>query len=645
MISVALSAQIDLGTGSTEVGQAPVSTYYGYSYTQQIFTKQEINANAAGNITGLKFYLDPSMSIDNSSDWVVYLGLTSKSTFASDTDWVPVSQLTQVYAGAVTQANGVVEITFAVPFPYNNTQNLLIAAEDNFPGYDTNVSEDVFYVYNAMPASSLCFRDDDINPSAANPPYGDLKDYKSAVTILGLTANATPACPTINYPANNSIFISQTPTITWFPTQGALSYKVSIGTTPGGTDIVNQQSVSTTSFTPSAPLTINTTYYLRVVSVAAGGESSGCSEVTFTTVPPPPSNDDCANALTVTVNPDMNCGSITAGYTLGASDSGVSPDPCYGYADDDVWFKFTAAATTHAISFTDILSVGTDDDTNLQFQVFSGSCTGLTSIFCGDYNTGLLTGLTVGQTYYIRAYSYFDDPASAQSFKVCIGTLPPPPANDACSGALPASVFPYNYTQSDAAGSTNNNGFITTCSNEMNDGTWFTFTGDGATFDITVSMPAGSIFDAQIGVYSGSCNNLTCEDTVDSEGDGGTETLSIPTVSGTVYYVNVGQYSGSDDEIEWPFTINITKGVLATSEISKAKNKINVYPNPVSEMLNISDASKVRSVGILDLSGRLMKTIDHPDSSIQVGELKHGVYMIMLTMKDGSQQTVKIIKK
>ena len=68
-----LQAQITLGAGSTDVGTAPISTYYGYSYTQQIFTKQEINANAAGNITGLKFYLDPAMSIASSSEWVVYL--------------------------------------------------------------------------------------------------------------------------------------------------------------------------------------------------------------------------------------------------------------------------------------------------------------------------------------------------------------------------------------------------------------------------------------------------------------------------------------------------------------------------------------------------------------------------------------------
>ncbi|WP_084681405.1 T9SS type A sorting domain-containing protein [Chryseobacterium soli] len=644
MISMMLNAQIDLGTGSTNVGEAPISTYYGYSYVQQIFTKQEINANAAGNITGLKFYMDPSMSISNSSDWVVYVGHTSKTNFTSDTDWVPVNQLTQVYSGTVTNTNGVVEVTFAVPFPYNNTQNLVIAAEENAPGYDSNDYDDVFYVYDAMPSSSISFKNDNTNPNPLNPPAGNLNDYKSVVTLLGLTANAAPACPTVSYPGNNSTFIPQLPAITWYAPQGAASYKVSIGTTPGGTNIVNQQSVSTPSFTPSTPLALNTTFYLKVVSVGPGGESAGCYETIFKTIPPPPSNDDCTSAIELTVNPDMNCGSTMAGYTLGASDSGLIPDPCYGNPDDDVWYKFTATSAVHIISLSNVLSVGSLDTTDIEFQVFSGGCTGLSSILCESSETGIVTGLTPGQTYYVRLYSY-DDAGAAQSFNICVGTIPPPPANDVCSGALSASVFPYTYTQSDAGGSTNNNGFITACPSAMNDGTWFTFTGDGTTFDITVTMPSGSIFDPKIGVYSGNCNILACEDTMDDEGQGGTETISVPTIAGTVYYVNVGYYSGVYDEMEWPFTINISKETLAVSEASQVKNKIRLYPNPAADILNISDTSKVKSVAISDFSGRIVKTVDNPGSAIQVGELKSGVYIVMLTMKDGSKQGIKIIKK
>ncbi|WP_295232452.1 T9SS type A sorting domain-containing protein [uncultured Chryseobacterium sp.] len=645
MISVSLTAQINLGTGSTDVGVAPVSTYYGYSYVQQIYTKQEINANAAGSITGLKFYLDPSMSLTNSSDWVVYLGHTSKNSFSSDTDWVPVSQLAQVFSGAVTNSNGVVEVTFATPFAYNNTDNLVIAAKENTPGYDTNDYDDVFYIYDGVSGSSLYYKNDTTIPDPASPPTGNLVPYKSVITITGLTASSLPACPAITYPANNALSVPLSPNITWIASPNATGYKVSMGTTPGGTNVVNQQSVATTSFTPSTPLSPNTNYYLRVTAVGAGGESAGCTELMFKTLPPPPANDDCSGALTLTVSPNMNCTNSVQGSTLGATDSGLVPDPCYGEPDDDVWFKFVATATSHYISLSNIVSVGSvPNDTDTYFQVFSGSCGNLSSILCSDPTASLVNNLTVGDTYYIRVYSYFDT-GSNQSFNICVNTLPSAPVNDSCSGALVASVFPYAYTQSDAIGATNNSGFITACSNEMNDGTWFTFTGNGSTFTVSVNMPAGSSFDPQIGVYTGTCGSLVCEGTVDDGLEGGAETMTFATTAGTVYYVNVGDYSGFTDNLEGAFTINITNNSLGTSETVKSKNDIQVYPNPFTEVFHISNADKVTSASISDISGRVVKTVSNPGTAIQAGELSSGMYMVTLELKDGSKQTLKIIKK
>ena len=645
-LSMTFSAQITLGSGSTDVGVAPISTYYGYSYVQQIFTKQEINANAAGNITGLKFYIDPSMSISNSSQWVVYLGLTNKTSFSSDSDWIPGAQLTQVFSGTVSNNNGVIEVVFPTPFAYNNTSNLVIAAEENSAGYDNNDFDEATYVYSGAQNSTIYYKDDFTNPDPASPPAtGNLVNYKSVVTFEGLSSNPVPACPIVTYPANNATFIPLTPTITWNNTAGATSYKVSIGTSPGGTSIANQVSVTTNSYTPSAALAPNTTHYVKIVAVGSGGESSGCTEQMFTTAPPPPANDECATAITIPVNPNLNCGTVTAGYTIGATDSGTAPSPCYGQADDDVWFKFVATATTHKISLLNITSVGsTAGDTDTYFQVFSGGCGALSSILCSDPPSGVVSGLTVGETYLVRVYSYYGA-GSNQSFNICVGTFPPPPANDACSGALSATAFPYTYAQNDGAGATNNSGIVSVCSNEMNDGTWFTFTGDGSTFNINVTMPAGSDFDPQIGVYSGNCSALNCESTVDDGGQGGAETVSVPTIAGNTYYVNVGHYSGWSDEPEGAFTINITKNNLATSEVAANKNTIKVFPNPFRDVVNISDIAKVKSVSVTDVSGRLIRVIENPTSEIHLGELKQGVYFLMLDMKDGSKQVVKTIKK
>ncbi|MCU7613259.1 T9SS type A sorting domain-containing protein [Chryseobacterium sp. GMJ5] len=639
-----LHAQITLGAGSTDTGTAPISTYYGYSYVQQIFTKQEINANAAGNITGLKFYLPPSSDITNSANWVVYLGTTSKTSFTSTADWVPLSQMTQVFSGNVTNNNGVVQITFPTPFPYNNVGNLVLAAEENSSGYDENSFEDIFYVYNSTPNSVIYYKSDNTNPNPASPPNGVLSNEKSEVTFLGLAPSATIACPGVISPANNSDFVSTTPNISWLAVPGATGYKVSIGTTPGGTDILNQQSVATTSFTLSQALGLNTMYYLKVTAVGTSGESQGCSNTMFKTKPAPPLNNECANAVTLTVNPDLNCGMVTAGYTLDATDSGISPNPCYGNPDDDVWYKFIATATSHKISLNSIVSVGSDENEDMYFQVFSGTCGSLVNVLCSDPSSAVISGLTIGTTYYVRVYSY-DGTGSNQSFTICIGKIPPPPANDACSGALAATVFPYTYTQSDAGGSTNNAGFITGCSNDMNDGTWFKFTGNGSVFNINVSMPSGSNFDPQVGVYNGTCGALSCVSTIDDGGDGEAEALSLPTVSGTVYYVNVGQYSGSSDELEDNFTITISTGTLGTSENGMYKTNVKAYPNPFTDVLNISEAENIQSATITDMSGKLVKTIENPSSVIHLQDLKAGVYLLSLWQKDNTRQTIKIIKK
>lgn len=403
---MALNAQITLGTGNTTVGVAPISTYYGYSYVQQIFTKNEINANAAGNITGLKFYLSSASTIANSSSWVIYLGTTSKTTFASNSDWIPVSQLTQVFSGTVTNVNGVVTVSFPVPFAYNNLNNLVVAAKENSSGYDENGFDDAFYGYNSTQGSVLYYKNDNINPNPLFPPVGSLGSKKSVITFNGLNVSSTIACPDVTYPVNNASYIPLSPTIEWNTVSGATSYKVSIGTTLGGSNVVSQQSVATNSFLVPATLSANTIYYLKVVAVNASGESQGCSSVTFRTTPGQPANDNCANAVALTVNLNAVCNASSQGYTLGATDSGLAPSPCFGNPDDDVWFKFVATASSHKISLNTIESIGTTDNYDIYFQVFSGTCGNLSSILCSDPNSSLVSGLTVGATYYVRVFSY-----------------------------------------------------------------------------------------------------------------------------------------------------------------------------------------------------------------------------------------------
>ncbi|WP_435523736.1 T9SS type A sorting domain-containing protein [Chryseobacterium indoltheticum] len=69
------------------------------------------------------------------------------------------------------------------------------------------------------------------------------------------------------------------------------------------------------------------------------------------------------------------------------------------------------------------------------------------------------------------------------------------------------------------------------------------------------------------------------------------------------------------------------------------------YPNPFADVLNISDVSNVKSISVVDISGKLVKTFDKPESTLHLGGLNSGMYLVVLNMKDGSKQTIKAIKK
>uniref|UniRef100_UPI002611C78F T9SS type A sorting domain-containing protein n=1 Tax=uncultured Chryseobacterium sp. TaxID=259322 RepID=UPI002611C78F len=69
------------------------------------------------------------------------------------------------------------------------------------------------------------------------------------------------------------------------------------------------------------------------------------------------------------------------------------------------------------------------------------------------------------------------------------------------------------------------------------------------------------------------------------------------------------------------------------------------YPNPFADVLNISDITNVKSISIVDMAGRVVKTVEKPASSLHLGELKSGMYMVVLNMKDGSRTTIKAIKR
>ncbi len=111
------------------------------------------------------------------------------------------------------------------------------------------------------------------------------------------------------------------------------------------------------------------------------------------------------------------------------------------------------------------------------------------------------------------------------------------------------------------------------------------------------------------------------------------------------FYATNGSVADTNDVEFFIDNLVVESMSLSTTEASHAKNTIKAYPNPFSDVLNVSDVKNVKSVSVIDFAGRVVKTIDNPSSSLHLGELKSGLYMVILNMNDGSRQTIKAIKK
>lgn len=901
-LGVGSNAQITVGSGNTTSSGIPWHSCYGYSYNQMIYTKPMINA--AGSITSLTIKSSgtlpttstggtPNTPQGTNNDFKIYIGHTTKSNFASTTDWEPLSNLTLVYDGSLTMpttSGSDLVINLTTPFAYNNTDNLIIAFDENSPGYACSYT----WVANGTQTNmNLYNRSDTVNPDPSAPPTGVRASATPQIILGGLVVTSPPSCVTITAPADAATNVSVTPTISWPAAGGATSYDLAIGTTAGGTDVMPLTDVGniTSYVIPVAnALSYNSTYYVTVYPKSGLGSATGCTSNMFTTtatIPCPTVTLPAAAATGVSLTPSFTWNAVTGatsynitiGTTSGGSDilnavdvgnvttwaytgpalsnntkyfytvnalvgatssasctvrnfttlcgvvsapyietfaSGVIA-PCwtaqnptttstsanvnwkftgnadYGanlanngrasgtyawvdasspYANEHTvellspsinltglaapfvsfdWFKNHSASTSTTVSpstydnnkltvdindgsgwvtiftsttnaqvwrtegialaasyigatvqlrFTVDKNVGTNpyfyDDILLDnvevketptclapntlaysnltstgadvtwvapttlpaigYDVYHSSVnTAPTSTTTPQY-VGLTTTMqnipgTPGSVFYVWVRSN----CSASSQSTWVGpvtyTIPfPAPANDVCSGAIvltPGATFAQNAITTTNVGATTDG--TTTCQSSRGNNVWYSVVVPASgSLTIETDAAAGSpLTDTVLSVHGGACGstftNVSCDDDT-GNGNFSKVVLSGQT-PGETLYVSIWRYTSNATNLDGQFQISAYDASLSTSEIAQVKNNLTVYPNPFADVLNISDVKNVKSVSVIDIAGRLVKTIEKPNSALQLGELKSGMYMVVLNMNDGSKQTIKAIKK
>ncbi len=253
----------------------------------------------------------------------------------------------------------------------------------------------------------------------------------------------------------------------------------------------------------------------------------------------PAPNNECADAISLAVSPNETS-VFTPGATIGSTASTPNND-CIFSSSNDVWYRFTAAASVHAI---DILQLNTP-----RLQIFTGSCGSLLAIPCnffyqtiGDTNRITVSGLVPGTTYLVKVFS--NNFNTNNRFQIAVQT-PFAAPNDVCSNAavLPvsgSSCVPQRISFRGAVpDEVSHPSCIWTGGQDMD--IWYTITAASGRLKVKFAQDAGmGTWTKRLALYSGTCNNLSpivC---------GVSDSFNISGLTpGSTYYLRVAKSGGT----------------------------------------------------------------------------------------------------
>ena len=301
-------------------------------------------------------------------------------------------------------------------------------------------------------------------------------------------------------------------------------------------------------------------------------------------------NNTCANAVVLT--PSTTC-TVTTGNlqkATSASTDGEVGGSCGGATASttfDVWYKFTASASTTAITISNLGSAFTP-----YVEVLKGTCGSFSSPTCNVVSTTptriILSGLVVGTTYYVRVYTLTQgtsNPKANWNFDICIQN---PPANDSCSGAV--ALTP-GTTCSSTAGTldvaTVSSGLPIGCESAgAHYDVWYSFVAANSTNTVTLTGVT-NISNPEIQLYSGSCGTLTSIQCSNSN-----SLSATGLITGSTYLVRISNVGS--------IPMNSSFNICVTNPPSndECANAITLYSNTTCTNTSGTLASATPSTGI-----------------------------------------------
>ena len=290
MLSAPVLAQgrgeiVEIGQATTGTTLSPIYTPKNYSFTQQLYTAEEIGTD--GTITNIAFHWAFNGSKTFGID--VYMKHTERAYFETSADRIPLSASDKVFTGTINpDHDSWITITLDEPFEYDGSSNLVIAVHrtSGSPGFNDldnnwNVIPTWYYTYTDR-YTMLYMGDDQSQYVSLTPAYMTPSNNRPNIQIEISSATTTCKAPK-NFTAadvtNNSA------TLTWTAgseeqTNWDVYYNTS-NVTPDENTVPTFQVTECTKVLTG--LTAQTTYYAYVRSVCSSDDKSRWASTNFTT--------------------------------------------------------------------------------------------------------------------------------------------------------------------------------------------------------------------------------------------------------------------------------------------------------------------------------------------------------------------------
>ena len=198
--------------GGTTNDYLPTYQYYGYSYTQQIYLNSELTG--IDTITDIAFHVESGYSA-SSRPIVIYMGNTTQSSFTSTSNYIPSTDLQQVYSGTLSGSDWI-SFHLTTPFVRTAGSNLVVAVDDNTGSYVSSIPYTATATTNTR---AIYFYQDgtDITPASPSASNSDAINYVNQIKLTNATCVipdcGTPLLSVTDVQANQA-------TIVWTPEAG-----------------------------------------------------------------------------------------------------------------------------------------------------------------------------------------------------------------------------------------------------------------------------------------------------------------------------------------------------------------------------------------------------------------------------------------